>query len=359
MKDFDLLTHVIKKIILSRTEKNHDITKDISADQVQDILDRVYSLLGEEPVLLEVPAGLHVVGDIHGNIDDLLRVFELHGYPPKEKYIFLGDYVDRGKNSFEVITLLFALKIKFPQHIYLLRGNHEIEHVSKCYGFYDELMYKYTVGLFYNFHLVFQQLPILGIVGKRILCLHGGLGPTMKDISEFKKKLKPDQIQDPSVFADIVWSDPKDMDSEFERNPRGCGWMFNAKAAKKFLDKNNLDLVIRSHEFCDGYRFPFKTDECITVFSNTDYCNKKNGGAIINISTTLNVTVTRLPLMTAEQKSKWRPVLPPWIVDKFTSKFIDIEEPNSEIDLVHPHPSGSDNKAIDKISSNDALLLCD
>lgn len=359
MKEVDLVDDVIKKIILSRTDKTIQIPKVIPQETVQSLLDKVFVILSDEPVLIDVKANIHVVGDIHGNIDDLLRIFDLFGYPPNESYIFLGDYVDRGKNSFEVITLLFALKIKYPRNIYLLRGNHEVEHVSKCYGFLDELTAKYSVGLFYTFHTIFQQLPIVGIVGKRILCLHGGIGPTMKDISELRKKLKPDQIQDPSIFADIVWSDPKDMSQDFMRNPRGCGWMFNAHAAAVFLKYNDLDLIIRSHEYCDGYRFPFPSDECITVFSNTDYCGKKNGGAIINISSTLNVTVTRLPLLTPEQKSKWSPKLPAFLIKLGETKLFDIEDPNSEIDLVHSSAHGSDTRPSAGVSTEDALLLCE
>ncbi|EAY14907.1 Ser/Thr protein phosphatase, putative [Trichomonas vaginalis G3] len=358
MRDFDLMEYVIKKIILSRSDKNCNISKVISEDQVQNVLDKAYSVLADEPVLLDVAANIHVVGDLHGNIDDLLRIFELLGYPPKERYIFLGDYVDRGTNSFEVMTLLFAFKVKFPSNIYLLRGNHEIEHVSKCYGFLDEIISKYSTALFYNFQKVFQQLPIIGIVGKRILCVHGGIGPSMKDVSDFRKRLKPDEITETSIFADIVWSDPRNMSNEFERNPRGCGWTFNVQATRKFLIKNDLDLILRSHESYDGYSFPFPTDECITVFSNTDYCDKKNGGAIINVSNNLNVTVTRFSLMSPEEKSKWRPVLPPWLIEKLNSKSEETDEPKSEIDLVHDHASDCESKSIENTSSKDALLLC-
>lgn len=340
------LDRIIASIIRSRIDTNQRIETLIDTEQILRLLNDIDEILSLDKIIIKVPSTVMVVGDIHGNINDLLRIFQEFGYPPKSKYLFLGDYVDRGENSFEVITLLFALKLRFPNNIYLLRGNHEIQHISQAYGFLDELKYKYSSMLFYAFHSVFMQLPLVALVGERIICLHGGISSKVKKISDLEKLEKPDEINEGTICADIVWSDPKQQKEEYSPNLRGCGFYFNHIALHKFLQANDLDLLIRSHEFCDGCAFPYdESSECITVFSNTDYCGKKNNASVINVNG-FEVTKKDIKYLNKEERKKWVPIYPDWLsLSSISSSkeevLYEMDEPNSEIDLFkHEKVSG-------------------
>ena len=334
-------TEIIRQVILSRTQPIRRIKDLLKEELIIKLLKKTENIFTREQLLIDVPSGLHVVGDIHGNIDDLLRIFNEIGYPPEQKYVFLGDYEDRGKFGLEVVILLFALKVKFPQHIFMIRGNHEILHVSQNYGFHSECEMKYSSTLFYHIHQVFNKLPFVALIAKRIICVHGGIGPELQKIKTLRTQIKCSDITENSLLTNIVWSDPRELDKEFTPSDRGVGYYYNSKALTKFLRNNNLDLLIRSHELCNGYNFPYQdTEQCITVFSNTDYVGRKNDASIINVSIGLNVTVTNFPYMPPEEKKAWKPILPSWLVQEKTHKTADnllqeiADEPNSEIDLV-------------------------
>lgn len=130
-------------------------------------------------MLLELEAPIKICGDIHGQYPDLIKLFEYAGFPGDMNYLFLGDYVDRGKQSIETICLMFAYKIKNPENFFMLRGNHECSSINRIYGFYDECKRKYNIKLWKTFSDVFNVMPVCAIIDEKILCMHGGISPQL------------------------------------------------------------------------------------------------------------------------------------------------------------------------------------
>ncbi|ELV13721.1 Serine/threonine-protein phosphatase PP1-beta catalytic subunit [Tupaia chinensis] len=140
-------------------------------------------------------------GDIHGQYTDLLRLFEYGGFPPEANYLFLGDYVDRGKQSLETICLLLAYKIKYPENFFLLRGNHECASINRIYGFYDECKRRFNIKLWKTFTDCFNCLPIAAIVDEKIFCCHGGLSPDLQSMEQIRRIMRPTDVPDTGTLA--------------------------------------------------------------------------------------------------------------------------------------------------------------
>jgi serine/threonine-protein phosphatase PP1 catalytic subunit len=141
----------------------------LSEAEVLGLLDRAQPIFESQPMMLELEAPLKICGDIHGQYHDLLRLFEICGFPPEANYLFLGDYVDRGKQSLETICLMLAYKIKFPENFFLLRGNHECASINRIYGFYDEIKRRYNIKMWRRFTDCFNQLPVTALIDDKIL----------------------------------------------------------------------------------------------------------------------------------------------------------------------------------------------
>lgn len=194
--------------------------------------------------------------DIHGQYYDLLRFINDAGVPPDSDYLFLGDYVDRGKQSIEVVCLLFALKIKFPNNVSLLRGNHEDQNITKLYGFLDECKRRYHFKLWKQFINVFNHLPVAAVIENKILCMHGGLSPDLKNLQQIERLSRPTGIPESGVLCDLLWSDPSSSNAPYilnlipkrwGDNDRGVSYVFSEKVVEEFLLKHDLELVVRGH----------------------------------------------------------------------------------------------------------------
>jgi len=180
----------------------------LSESEIRLLCQLVRPILLSQPMLLELEAPLKICGDVHGQYTDLLRLFEYGGFPPEANYLFLGDYVDRGKQSLETICLLLCYKIQYPENFFILRGNHESAGINRIYGFYDECKRRYSIKLWKVFSEVFNCLPVSALVDEKILCMHGGLSPELDNIQQIANLNRPTDVPDVGLLCDLLWSDP-------------------------------------------------------------------------------------------------------------------------------------------------------
>lgn len=214
-----------------------------------------------------------IVGDIHGSLHDLLRIFKMYGYPPHQRYIFLGDYVDRGEFSIDVITLLFVLYNVYPECITLLRGNHEFLEINSSYGFRSECLERFgNCNVFNLFNDAFKFLPLACIVNNEIFCVHGGISEKIKSLQDIEK-LDAFHTGHKDIIDEMVWSDPSHRPISYISNPRGLGKMFGIQAINDFLTKTDMKIIIRAHQCVDGYSTMFHK-RLITVFSSSNYSSE-------------------------------------------------------------------------------------
>ena len=269
---------------------------ELKEDEIKFLIDQSLKIIKEQKMLVELEAPLNVCGDIHGQYYDLLRIFEHCGYPGEYNYLFLGDYVDRGKQSLETVCLLLCYKIKYPDKVTLLRGNHESSVTNRIYGFYDECKRRYNVRLWRSFTDLFNWLPVAAIIDEKILCMHGGLSPELKNIQSVQEISRPTDIPDTGLLCDLLWSDPDKDVLEYDENDRGVSVIFGEKIVQDFNKKNDLDLIIRAHQVVDdGYEF-FAQRQLITIFSAPNYCGEFDNSAgimIIDESLTCSLKVLR------------------------------------------------------------------
>lgn len=239
----------------------------ITGDEIELICNASRELFLSQPTLLELAAPVKVVGDIHGQYIDLIRLFQLCGFPPTTNYLFLGDYVDRGKHGLETILLLLCYKLRYPENFFLLRGNHECASVTRVYGFYDECKRRTNIKTWKKFVDVFNCMPIAALVASKIFCVHGGLSPSLNHMEDIRQIARPSDIPDYGLLNDLLWSDPADTEEDWEPNDRGVSYCFGKEVIKNFLQRHEFDLICRAHMVVeDGYEF-YHDRLLVTIFS--------------------------------------------------------------------------------------------
>lgn len=261
----------------------------LSEAQVKELCDRARELLIEEGNVQHVDAPVTICGDIHGQFHDLLELFRVGGPCPDTKYLFMGDFVDRGLYSVETFLLLLALKVRYPDRIILIRGNHESRQITQVYGFYDECSRKYgSVNVWRYCCEVFDYLSLGAIIDGRVFCVHGGLSPHIQKLDQIRTIDRKQEVPQDGAMCDLLWSDPDDI-TGWGISPRGAGCLFGGDVVKSFIHTNGLDLVARAHQLIlEGYKHMFDAT-IVTVWSAPNYCYRcGNVASILQLDDALN-----------------------------------------------------------------------
>lgn len=289
--DGDALDAILEYMLEARGKGPNAKTRLPDEAEVKQICQRAGDIFMQQDALLELEAPIKVVGDIHGQYHDLLRLFEFGGFPPQSNYLFLGDYVDRGKQSLEVIILLLVYKCKYPENFFMLRGNHECAAITRIYGFYDECKRRYNIKVWKFFCDVFNKLPFVAIVDEKIFCVHGGLSPEVTNMDQIRKIPRPTDVPEVGMVCDFLWADP-DLDiAGWAESDRGVSYIFGPDVVANFLKKHEFDVVVRAHQVvADGYEF-FAGRKLITLFSAPNYCGEfDNAGSMMEIDESLIIS---------------------------------------------------------------------
>jgi len=249
------------------------------------ILLKVKEILAAQKSLVDIPVPqdgkVIVFGDVHGQYYDLLHALSLSGLPSENNIlVFNGDLVDRGSWSVEVIVLLLCMKVAFPKFIHIARGNHEAKSMNKVYGFEGEVRAKYNETCFDLFLEIFCYLPLAHVIGEKVFVCHGGLfaedGIKLEDIRKINRVREPPEN---GPMCDLLWSDPVEGANGRHPSKRGVGVGFGPDVTKNFLEQNNLELVVRSHEVRhEGYSLEHD-NKLITIFSAPNYCDREGNKA--------------------------------------------------------------------------------
>lgn len=260
----------------------------IKESEVKALCAKAREILIQESNVQRVDSPVTVCGDIHGQFYDLKELFRVGGDVPSTNYLFMGDFVDRGFYSVETFLLLLALKVRYPDRITLIRGNHESRQITQVYGFYDECVRKYgSVSVWRYCTEVFDYLSLSAIIDDKIFCVHGGLSPSIMTLDQIRNLNRKQEVPHDGPMCDLLWSDPEDSQQGWGCSPRGAGFLFGQDVVQSFCESNNLSLICRAHQLVmEGFKWHFN-ETVLTVWSAPNYCYRcGNVAALLELDET-------------------------------------------------------------------------
>jgi len=279
--------------------------KHLSEDDVKTLCNRAREILELEENVQLVNSPVTLVGDIHGQWYDLIELFRIGGDLPNTNYVFLGDYVDRGYHSIETVSLIMALKVRYPKRIHVLRGNHESRAITQVYGFYEQCFKQYgSANVWKYFTDLFDYLPLSIVVDNKIFCVHGGLSPQLDTLDDVRQLDRLHEVPHDGPICDLIWSDPEDRVS-WGISPRGAGYIFGEDVTARWNSTNGLVLTVRAHQLVmEGYQYTH-SNQLLTLFSAPNYCYRcGNLAAILEIDDLFQKEIRQFEAAPREQNSQ-------------------------------------------------------
>lgn len=282
-------TSVLRKDVESKFEALRNLPLPFFEENcLHDLCREATELFASQPTMLELHnTNICIVGDLHGSIFDLIRILKEFD-DGETTFLFLGDYVDRGSFSVEVVTLVYALAVRHPGRYLLLRGNHECSSVSANYGFRDQVVEQYGNDSVWTWFVEsFAYLPLAALLDDTILCVHGGISRVLKHLDQLRALTRPiHNIADSQLVKDLLWADPSEKTASYVESARMKGaFDFGCTVVWGFLHNNNLTNLVRAHQYTEQ-SVKYNCNCVYTVFSASSYeCNGSNPSAILAYNT--------------------------------------------------------------------------
>lgn len=237
---------------------------DINKENLLQICSSAKKCLLEDQTVLRLKPRLHIIGDLCGNYNQIWNLISTN--EPTDHFLFLGDYVNNGNHSLELITLILCMKLLAPQQVFLLRGSQETPQMTEHHGFKNDCISRFDDEVYKEFLEVFECMPLAAIVSndeksKSVLFMNGGLSPNLNSIKQLDEIERPIKNVENGVVNEILFSNLSTNVKNFSENKGPNNYIvYGSTAVHNFLKKNHLDQVVRSHQTNDFY-YPFGDDD--------------------------------------------------------------------------------------------------